>query len=162
MGFWPAQTNELASVDELFSADAWAENILGLAVVLGLLITTVGAITWSMCGYINHFKRVGKQVRGRRVSSPRPASLLVAPLSTADNLCRSLYIVPFVRIVLYALLSGAVADLLRALRHQLGLRARPRVDDVQAFQHAAGGAPCRVVDPLPQMAHFETLKMAVL
>ena len=61
-GIWPVQMNELASVDEPFSADAWAKNILGLAIVLGLLITTVGIILWSMCGYMSHFKRVGKQV----------------------------------------------------------------------------------------------------
>jgi hypothetical protein len=57
--------NELASVDELFSADAWEGNVLGLAIVLGLLVTTIGVITGSMCGYVNHFKRVGKQARRR-------------------------------------------------------------------------------------------------
>ena len=60
-------------------------------------------------------------------------------MSMADNLSVKH---DCVWIVLYVRLSGVDADLLRALRDQLGLRARPRIDDVQACQLPAGGAPC--------------------
>jgi hypothetical protein len=43
--------NELAA-DDLFSLEAWAKNILGLAIVVGLLCLTIGLICWSLKKYL--------------------------------------------------------------------------------------------------------------
>jgi hypothetical protein len=77
-GFMPPM-NSLASLDELFSTDAWARNILGLVIVLGLFLTTILTIAWSMCSYISHFRRVGKEISTEQyATSSRYATSLTA------------------------------------------------------------------------------------
>jgi hypothetical protein len=54
--------NELGSVDELFSLDKWAKNLLGLIVVLVLLGLTLGMTAWSFGAYIRSLRLDGRAV----------------------------------------------------------------------------------------------------
>ena len=54
--------NELGSVDDLFSLDQWAKNLLGLIVVLVLLGLTLGMTAWSFGAYVRSLRRDGHEV----------------------------------------------------------------------------------------------------
>ena len=54
--------NELGSVDDLFSLDQWAKNLLGLIVVLMLLGLTLGMTAWSFGAYVRSLRLDGRAV----------------------------------------------------------------------------------------------------
>jgi hypothetical protein len=54
--------NELGSVDDLFSLDQWAKNLLGLIVVLVLLGLTLGMTAWSFGAYVRSLRLGGRAV----------------------------------------------------------------------------------------------------
>ena len=51
--------NQLASVDELFSLAAWAQNLLGLVLVLSLLALSFLIVCYSWCFYVHGIRRDG-------------------------------------------------------------------------------------------------------
>ena len=61
-GGFVGPTNELGSVEDLFSLDMWAKNLLGLVVVLFLLGSTCVIICWSLCGYLRSLRKHGREV----------------------------------------------------------------------------------------------------
>ena len=78
-------TNELGSIDDVFSLDAWLKNVLGLAVVLVLLGLTLGITTWSFCAYVRLLRRDGREVpvEGAVVTTLYARSLLAASYKRA-------------------------------------------------------------------------------
>jgi hypothetical protein len=75
-GGFTVPTNNLGSVEDLFSLSVWASNLLGLIVVLSLLCTTLATITWSMSAYIRYVART--RDGGQRMQSSEYAkSMLV-------------------------------------------------------------------------------------
>jgi hypothetical protein len=61
-GFEGPKMNELGSVDEIFSPDSWANNVLGLAICLILLFLTMCFTVWSFCAYVRLFRQVGRSI----------------------------------------------------------------------------------------------------
>ena len=61
--------NELASAQELLELDTWANNLLGLAVVLTLLCTTLVTLSWSLRAYTRDVRRTGRVVAIHGVST---------------------------------------------------------------------------------------------
>ena len=56
--------NEFATVDELFSLKAWADNLLGLCVVLSLLAVTTVLVVYSLCVHLRGLQAHGNVVDG--------------------------------------------------------------------------------------------------
>jgi alpha-tubulin suppressor-like RCC1 family protein len=80
--------NSLSSVDDLFSLDLWAKNLVGLVAVLCLLAITVGIIVWSLCAYIRSVRMKGRAVSIEdQVTTTHYAASLVAISYTRARRC---------------------------------------------------------------------------
>ena len=67
-------------MDDVFSLDTWAKNLLGLIVVLVLLGLTLGFTAWSFGAYVRTLRHDGHAVRveGIAVGTAYARSLLSA------------------------------------------------------------------------------------
>jgi hypothetical protein len=55
-------SNELGSIDDLFSLSNWLQNVVGLVLVLVLFVLTCFVVGWSACNYTRAFKRTGQVI----------------------------------------------------------------------------------------------------
>lgn len=83
-------SNELASVDELFSLSAWADNILGLVLVLSILFLAVALVLYSFCAHLRGLQKHGRVVKADLISTSAYAMqlLVVGYKSKKKRFCK--------------------------------------------------------------------------
>eukprot|EP01052_Picozoa_sp_SAG31_P044879 SAG31_NODE_7988_length_1546_cov_4.508815_1_plen_256_part_10 len=88
--FGPA--NELASVDEVFSLAAWADNILGLVMVLSIFVCVVVTVMYSFCKHIRNLRETKERVVDRQtvLSTTYAKRLLAQTHDTTAKFCKNM------------------------------------------------------------------------